>query len=122
MSQEFAHWLKHQLDRREWTQADFARRVDSSTGLVSMWLAGKRTPGTESCQKIADVLNVDPDDVLTRAGHRPATEPLRPDDPAVEVIELVKRLRGDPDFLAALRPMLEARVQTLKERRKDGGG
>jgi transcriptional regulator with XRE-family HTH domain len=63
-------WLQGQLDRREWSQADFARKLGVSTGLVSNWFTGVRRPNPESCARIADVLFADRDEVLAIAGHR----------------------------------------------------
>lgn len=71
-SNEFGRWLQHQLDRREWKPADFARKARVSSGLVSNWLSGARRPNPASVDKIADALVIDVDEVLTRAGHRPA--------------------------------------------------
>lgn len=67
----FGAWLESQLLRREWSRSDFARRLGTRPATVSRWILGVRTPDPESCEKIADVLFVDVDEVLAIAGHRP---------------------------------------------------
>jgi transcriptional regulator with XRE-family HTH domain len=67
----FGAWLDAQLQRREWNQSEFARRIDVRPGVVSHWIRGERVPEPRSIDKIADVLFVDVDELLTIAGHRP---------------------------------------------------
>lgn len=86
---ELAAWIRRQLVRREWSQADFARRLGVATGQVSEWSTGKRVPSPESCIRIADVFNADPNDVLTLAGHRPP-DPAPDDGPRAELVALVR--------------------------------
>lgn len=68
---KFPTWLAQELRRREWTQSDFARRMKIGTGSVAMWMTGTRNPSPRSLDRIADVLAVDVDFLLTLAGHRP---------------------------------------------------
>ena len=67
----FAAWLDSQLRRREWSATTFAKKIGKPQGTVSRWLTGARIPDPDSCDRIADVLFVDPDEVLVIAGHRP---------------------------------------------------
>jgi hypothetical protein len=74
-------------------------------------------PDPQSCDRIADVLGVDPDLVLTLAGHRPAIEPLQPDDERRELIGYVRRLRLTDDRVTALRSLLRGWLEAdLRER------
>jgi transcriptional regulator with XRE-family HTH domain len=100
--------MRSQLTRQEWTAADLARRTGISPSRISDWLAGKRRPSSESCLRLADAFNADPDYVLALAGHREPTEPLAPDDPRSHIIALVKRVRMTPTQAAALEAMLTA--------------
>jgi len=67
----FGAWIDSQLIRRQMSQADLARRLETSNSTVSNWIRGGRVPTPESCDKIADVLGLSVDDVLMAAGHRP---------------------------------------------------
>jgi transcriptional regulator with XRE-family HTH domain len=101
---EFGRWLQRQLDRREWKQADFARRVSLSTGTVSHWITGKRIPDPPSCDLIADALGIDVTDVLRRAGHLPVVS----DDPehVRELTALLRRVEWTPERLRFVRNVL----------------
>jgi transcriptional regulator with XRE-family HTH domain len=110
-------WLQWQLDRREWSQADFTRELSRaagrqiSTGLVSNWLTGARRPSPESCELIAEVFHTDVDEVLTRAGHRPRDLDIDPDSPPERFHAMMKRIKWDTQreqlVEAMLRQMLE---------------
>lgn len=67
----FGSWLESQLVRREMSQSDLARKLETSTSTVSNWVNGQRIPSPESCDKLADVFGVSVDEVLGVAGHRP---------------------------------------------------
>lgn len=102
---EFWKWFRDQLDEREWTQADFARRSGLSNNVVSQWARAKRHPTPESCQLIADTFYLPLDEVLRAAGIRPV-EDGRP--------EYITRFRGmidriiwTPDRIAGLSSLLE---------------
>lgn len=83
MSDErFGRWLARQLEQRELSAAEFARRIGSSPGVVSHWIRGARVPSPTSLVKIADVLDVDVDRLLVIAGHRPAVAGVKEVDPA----------------------------------------
>jgi|GEM_PF-2522505 len=119
--EEFRHWLKRQLRRREWSQSEFARRLGTAPGVVSHWVRGDRVPDPASCDRIADVLGVDVDLVLTLAGHRPAVEPLAPDDERRELLGYLKRLQLTPDRVTALRGVLRGWLEAdLRERERRG--
>lgn len=68
----FGDWLGQQLAWREWSPADFERRSKTSKANISRWLSNDRLPDPASCQKIADALRIDLNEILMRAGHLPA--------------------------------------------------
>lgn len=108
MSQgQFARWLLDQMRRRDWNQTDVAERVGTHSSVVSRWVRGERVPDTKSIDKIADVFGLPVDDVLTIAGHRPAVEPLDPDDPRELLAARVRRMRPDPSDLQLLNTILD---------------
>ena len=101
---DIASWLRHQLARREWSGADLARRLDVSTGRVSEWTSGKRRPNPRTCIHLADVLGMDPDQVLAIAGHRVHPEPL--DDPKADLIALIRQADLSPDVISGISAMV----------------
>lgn len=72
-----------------------------------MWLNGTRLPDPASVDRIADVLGLDVDLVLTLAGHRPATEALAPDDPRIELCAKVRRVKWTPERTETLNDVLD---------------
>lgn len=74
---QFSQWLKQELDAREMRVRAFAEAAGVSRQLVYEWIRGTITPDTDSCDKIATALLLDPDIVLAAAGRRkrgPAVE------------------------------------------------
>jgi transcriptional regulator with XRE-family HTH domain len=106
MSEQFRTYLARQLLRREWTQADLARRSGLSPGRISEWMHGKRIPSPESCDRLADALGVDVDDLLVVAGHRPKERSNDPETAALA--SLLWRIRWTPDRRAVIRGALES--------------
>lgn len=88
----FPEYLARALRSREWTQADFARRMGVSTGSVTMWMSGKRRPDPASIQRIADVLFVSADDLLVIAGHRPPDDNVDPDSDLARILGMVRAI------------------------------
>ena len=64
-------WLNQRMKEAGHTQTSFADALNTSQGLVSSWIRDKKTPSPENCDKIAQELGLDIDEVLTRFGHRP---------------------------------------------------
>jgi len=86
--ESFGGWLKRQLQRREWSQAKFARQGNFSPSSVSAWINNERVPDPGSCDLIADALGLDRDLVLAIAGHRPVE-----DDDSPLVREFIAKVR-----------------------------
>ena len=77
----FPLWLQGCLQERNWSITDLARAMGVQTSLISRWMAGKQKPTAESAGRIAEVLQVSVDEVLTAAGLRlspgPGEDPRR---------------------------------------------
>lgn len=105
----FNQWFRDKLIEREWTQSDFARRSGASHNVISQWATGKRSPGPESCQLIADTLYLPLDDVLRAAGIRPV------EDGRPEYINrfksLIDRVIWTPDRINGLGSLLESWIE-----------
>jgi len=118
VSTEFGRWFKQQLRLRNWTQADFSHEFRFSAAGVSRWITGERVPAPDSCERIAEAFGVDIDLVLTQAGHRPEIAPIDPDDPAVGIIGLVKRVEWNDERLAGIRAALIVYQDIDRKRRE----
>lgn len=103
----FTNWIEGQLRRRDWKPADLAHALGMPSGTVSRWLDGSRQPESTSCERIADVLFAEPDDVLLLAGRRPGPVVIPPDDPKADIIRMVQRMKMTADREDALRGALE---------------
>lgn len=88
----FADWLRRQLHRREWTQADFARKLGVGTGTVANWATGARIPSPGSVDRVADAMGVDVDYLLTVTGHRPPVFEIDPDSPEAKLVPLIRQV------------------------------
>jgi transcriptional regulator with XRE-family HTH domain len=67
----FPLWLQRRLQERDWSITDLARAMGVQTSLISRWMAGRQKPTAESANRIAEVLQISVDEVLTEAGLRP---------------------------------------------------
>jgi transcriptional regulator with XRE-family HTH domain len=118
----FGGWLQYQLDRRDWSKADFANRLGVANGDVSRWVNNKRIPSPASCDRIADVLGVDVDVVLVQAGHRPPDIEVDPDSATARLMPLIEQIDWDSrpgrieEMEAELRFMID--VDRMKAQRK----
>lgn len=101
---DFGRWLQSQLDVRRWSQADFVRRSGVGKTSVSSWIAGHKLPDAQSCDKIAEALFLDRDEVLARAGLRP----VEYDDSDVvrEFTALLRRIEWNQDRYEFVRSLL----------------
>jgi transcriptional regulator with XRE-family HTH domain len=106
----FAEWFRKQLDRRGWSQADFARAAGLAHATVSTWYRGVRVPDPESCDRIADALHIDVETVLRMAGHLP---PEPADDPpeVAELIAMLRRVHWNADRMAGLRAIVRGYLE-----------
>lgn len=91
----YKEWVREELGRRGWRQADFARAVSVDVSMVSRWLHGRR-PDPASLERVAAALGVDLDALLTLAGHRPRS--ARDDDPRVATLAAkVRQIEWTPE-------------------------
>lgn len=77
MDVTFSDWLVGEMQAREMTQADLARKSGVSTGGISDLLTGRREPGVTIASKIAKGLDIPEEQVFRAAGilpNKPADE------------------------------------------------
>lgn len=67
----FSAWLRDAMAREDLQQADLARLVGVTTGIVSRWYNGHTLPSSANAIRIAKALGEERDYVLDLAGHRP---------------------------------------------------
>jgi hypothetical protein len=70
--------------------------------------------------RLADVFDVDPDVVLTIAGHRVATTPLPADDAKSRIIELVRRAPLTASQAGGLESMLTTWIELARDADANG--
>ena len=101
----YKNWLREEMRRREWRQADFARAVGVDVSMVSRWMQGRR-PDPASLERVAAGLGVDLDALLTLAGHRPQT--ARDDDPQVAtLVAKVRQIQWTPERFLIVDALLD---------------
>lgn len=88
----FGTWLREKMHEVGTNQRKLAEAIDVWPATVSNWMRGHRIPDPEYCERIADVLILDPDEVMVRAGHRRAVDR----DTSADAREL-SRLVGELD-------------------------
>jgi transcriptional regulator with XRE-family HTH domain len=68
MADDFAGWLRGEIDGRGWTQAELSRRSGLVPSAVSNVLNRERLPGIDFCKGVARALGVRDIDIMRRAG------------------------------------------------------
>lgn len=64
----FGEWLREQLDKRGWTVSDLAARMSVQPSTISRYVNGDREPQGQYIQRIANGLEITPQEVLYAAG------------------------------------------------------
>lgn len=100
--ERFPSWLARQLDRKEWSQSELARRIETSSSVVNRWVRGERVPDTKSIDRLADVFNADVDRLLTMTGHRPDFEDDADDPIRADLLDKLQRVRLDRERIHSL--------------------
>lgn len=65
---DFSEWLVKELNKREWSNSELARRAGVVPSYVSMVISLGRQPGLGFCKKVANALGVSEDEVVRAAG------------------------------------------------------
>ena len=68
---DFANWLREELEKRAWTQAELARQSKISPAQVTRLLNGERGIGENGIVAIAHALKLPPETVFRAAGLLP---------------------------------------------------
>ena len=103
----FSDWLMAELNERQWTQAELARRCGSTKATISRIINGERQIGTDVATAIAYALNLPPDEVFRQAGLLPPQPDIDPK--LAEINYLLATLPPDlqEEALSYLRYLIE---------------
>lgn len=105
--EEFANWLRGELEKRQWDQAELVRRSRLDSSQVSRFLSGERKAGAAASMKLARALHLPPEEVFRQAGLLPKTRMVSPE--ADELLFLFNELTPSDQarLLAIARTLLE---------------
>ncbi len=99
----FTAWLREELEKREWSQNELARRAGLTSASVSYVLNELRGPGPEFCQAIAQALRLPEEFVFRQAGLLAPVPPDAQVGPLVEWLYALARLPQSAAYLAELK-------------------
>jgi transcriptional regulator with XRE-family HTH domain len=115
MEHTFAEWLMFEAVRRNWSQADLARKSGLNRAVISKILSDKSDPSPESCKALAKALDTPIEEIYRAAGLLP---PKSAKDDLVELItHLAIQLPTDEEKEDAAE-YLRMRLRIVEERGK----
>lgn len=109
----FSDWLLLELNDREWTQADLARKAKIKTATLSRIMTGARNAGKQTAESIATALDYPPEFVFRMAGILPPDREKNPTDE--ELLHLYNQL--DPDEQEEIRKWVRFKVEENKKKK-----
>ena len=75
----FTDWLLNEMNKREWSQAELARKCNTTTATISRIINGERRIGNDIATAIAQAFHIPADEVFRQAGllpPQPDTDPV----------------------------------------------
>jgi transcriptional regulator with XRE-family HTH domain len=81
--EEFGEKLRHYMNQRGWNQSDLARESDLRRDAISTYVRGKVWPDPSNLRKLADALQVAPNDLIK--GMSEASNNSPSNSPMVEI-------------------------------------
>jgi transcriptional regulator with XRE-family HTH domain len=91
--QDFAEWLRQEIDTRGWSYRELARRAKISVSTVSQVANQKQYPGADFCLSVARAFRVPPEQVFRRANILPGR--VKHDPRVQEIIDTLQYLPSD---------------------------
>ena len=89
--ESFGSFLRRKLAESGLRQSQAARRIGATSGMMSGWVNNRRVPEPENVTRLAELLAVDPNEMLTRAGYRKRRDTdLHPK--RAELLEMARQL------------------------------
>jgi transcriptional regulator with XRE-family HTH domain len=119
----FAASLRTAMADRAWNQNRLAAEVGTTPSVISRWVRAEAVPTPESCRRLAEVLGVPVDRLLSLAGHRPpdaAECPLErdPSDPRVQLANEILAAELPPEVVAGLRAQVRQVADFARRQRE----
>jgi transcriptional regulator with XRE-family HTH domain len=111
----FYEWLQAEIEDRNWSQAEFAKKSGISASQVSRVISGLRPPGNEFIEATSHALRLPPEEVFRRAGLLPP-KPVK-----TEAIEELLHLASDlpPDQVQELIDLARLKLDRAQAKQKE---
>jgi transcriptional regulator with XRE-family HTH domain len=108
--EHFGTWLTEQLQQRDWSMSELARRCGVSHATISRIIGGSQNPSPELCREMARALTLSPETVFRKAGLLPP-EPDSSDPLLNEAVHLFQQLPEEErrTLLIQMRALVEAK-------------
>lgn len=104
---EIGAWLRAQRAPERMSQADLARLLGRSRSWLSSMEQGMFRPRAEDCLRLAAIFDVEPDEVLRRAGYSPEEMTLLGADRSIRVVVV-----GVDDLTRLIRDAIQEALAT----------
>lgn len=117
MNSTFTEWLSSEMELRGWSQAELARRANTSRSAINGLLSGSRGPGPDLARSIAHALKLPDETVFRAAGLLPPVSEL--DELKAQMLELTANLSREEqreilEYLRMKRRLREEREQEAR--------
>jgi transcriptional regulator with XRE-family HTH domain len=117
-SLRFAEWLQLEMNRRGWSQSDFARACDLNRAVINKLLNGKCSPQPTTLMAIARGLRIPVETAYRAAGLLPTIPDT--EEPLQELVYLYKSLRSPQRKATAIMLIKALVAEEENELRSDG--
>jgi transcriptional regulator with XRE-family HTH domain len=107
----FAEWLLNEMQRRDLSQSELARRAGLAQATISYVLSGERNPGPEFCLGIAKAMNIPPEVVFQEAGIFPPSSAETKNRKEADHLFSQLSDRQQNDVLTMMRALVEERYR-----------
>jgi len=115
---DFADWLVEEMRRRDWSQANLAKKTGISRGGISNLINRVRQPSPKTCRAISHAFDMPVDLVLQKAGILP-TGNNSDEDPLIRMItHLSSQL--DPEDREEIIAFIQTKKRIGEQRGKYG--
>ena len=118
-SLRFAEWLQIEMNKRGWSQSDFARACDLNRAVINKLLNGKCRPQPATLMAIARGLRIPVETAYRAAGLLPMS--AEGEEPIQELIYLFKSIQSSQRKATAIMLLKALVAEEENEQRGDKG-